>query len=56
MKDAQQTLRFSLQRTPQKKKESSASDKKTSNSVLPTRERHQLSDAALRELAQTALG
>ena len=38
------------------KKKSPASDKKTSNSVLPTRERHQMSDAALRELAQTALG
>ena len=54
MKDAQQTLRFRLQRTPQKKK-SPASDKKTSNSVLLTRERHQMSDAALRGLARTAL-
>ena len=38
-----------------KTKKSSASDKKTSNSVLPTRERHQMSDAALRGLARTAL-
>ena len=36
------------------KKKSSASDKKTSNPVLLTRERHQMIDAALRELAQTA--
>ena len=55
MKDAQQTLRFRFQRTPQKKKKSSGSDKKTSNPVLLTRERHQISDAALRELAQTPL-
>ena len=38
------------------KRNSSASDKKTSNPVLLTRERHQMSEAALRGLAQNALG
>ena len=49
------TTDASLQVPTHAAKKIPASDKKTSNSHLLTRERHQMSDAALRGLARTAL-